>query len=293
MSSNFDKVALVTGCSTGFGMLIALDLAASGYHVVATMRDLEKKHDLLREAQQRGVAERIDVRQLDVTEGVAEQQMNVEDKSGAERVVLEVLEAYGRIDVLVNNAGYAAGGFAEEISLQDWRAQFDTNVFGLIAMTRAVLPSMRENRRGRIIQISSISGLIGIPGMSPYNASKFAIEGFSEALRLEMLPYGVYVSVVEPGSYQTAIWQKGLDGFQGSTNSPYATKHDALKSQVSATARSAGDPREVANLVTRIALLPRPSFRYPIGKGIRATVLFKRLLPWRIWEWLIGRSMNH
>jgi len=195
------KSAIVTGCSSGFGLLAAIELARGGYRVAATMRDPGRQERLLQAAADESVARQIAVLELDVT-----------NHAQARHVVDDVLGRFGRIDVLVNNAGYAQGGFAEEVGMDVWREQFETNVFGVIAMTQAVIPHMRRQRHGRIIQISSISGLVGFPGLSPYNASKYAVEGFSEALRHELLADQVYVSIVEPGSYKTAIWEKGLAG---------------------------------------------------------------------------------
>ncbi len=272
------KVAVVTGCSSGFGLLGAVELARSGYEVVATMRDTSRQADLLQAAAEAGVRGRITVMELDVT-----------DHAQLDEVVHEVLARFERIDVLVNNAGFALGGFADEVPLSKWREQFETNVFGLIAMTQAVIPTMRSNRRGRIIQLGSISGLVGFPGLSPYNASKHAVEGFSEALRHELRPHDVYVSIVEPGSYQTSIWEKGLSEMSSAAESAQADRLQALRTQVEATAASAGDPHEVARLIARIAEQPKPRLRYPIGKGIHATLFAKRMLPWRIWERLVSR----
>lgn len=275
------RVAIITGSSSGFGLLTALELARRGYLVVATMRELSRSGPLLQAAERQGLSDCIEIAPLDVT---AHEEIT--------RAVEDVLRIHGRIDVLINNAGFAAGGYAEEVSMTTWRAQFETNVFGLIAMTQAVLPHMRENRRGRIIQLGSISGLVGFPGLSPYNASKYAVEGFSEALRLELLPYHVYVSVVEPGSYRTAIWEKGMETMDARRSSPYSDKLQALKSRVGHTAAAAGNPESVASLIGRIADHPKPRLRYPIGNGIRATLWAKRLLPWRTWEQLVNRMLS-
>ncbi|GAA3324660.1 hypothetical protein GCM10020331_053430 [Ectobacillus funiculus] len=155
------------------------------------------------------MADRIHIIQLDVT-----------DSSAAAAVITDIIRCYGQIDLLVNNAGYAAGGFTEELAAEQWRQQFEVNFFGLVTVTKAVLPSMRERRSGKIINISSISGRIGFPSMGPYVSSKFAVEGFSESLRLEMLRYGVYVVLIEPGSYRTDIWSKGLESVKKQSKFP-------------------------------------------------------------------------
>ena len=119
------------------------------------------------------------------------------------------MEDFGKVDVLINNAGYAGAGFVEEVSMEEYRKQFETNVFGVLAVTKAFLPLMRKQGQGCIINISSISGKVAFPGLSPYIASKHAIEGWSESLRLEMQPFGVKVVLIEPGSYKTNIWSTG------------------------------------------------------------------------------------
>lgn len=194
-----DPIALITGTSSGFGLLTALTLARRGYKVIATMRDLNRKDELVEQAEQAGVLERIHLMTLDVT-----------DESSVASAIHAVTELFGRIDVLVNNAGFAVGGYVEEVSMEAWRRQMETNFFGLIAVTKGVLPIMRMQRAGLIINVSSVSGLTGFPGYAPYAASKFAVEGFSESLRQEMLSFGVRVVLVEPGSFRTPIWGKVL-----------------------------------------------------------------------------------
>src|SRR5206468_8622037 len=153
----------------GIGLLTAVDLAKAGFRVVATMRDLSRNARLLQAAADAGVADRIELRRLDITEFGA-----------LPSAVTEIVRDHGRIDVLVNNAGYALGGFAEDIQLDELRAQFDTNFFGQVALTRAVLPTMRAQGKGHIIMVSSISGLVSNPVTSSYSASKHALEGWTE-----------------------------------------------------------------------------------------------------------------
>lgn len=174
--------ALVTGASSGFGLLTSIALAQKGYHVIATMRDLGKGEVLLAHADQVGVTNAIETMALDVT---------IHDS--IEQVVSDIMDKYGRIDVLINNASFAVGGYVEDVPMEAWRSQLETNVFGVIATTRAVLPHMRAQQSGCIVNVSSVSGLSAFPGYAPYSTSKFAIEGFSESLRLEMMPLGVRV----------------------------------------------------------------------------------------------------
>lgn len=277
------KIALVTGSSSGFGLLTALALAENGCHVIAAMRNLQKKEDLMRKAKQNGVSQRVECRAL-----------NVNDVHSIRKIVHEIIENYGRIDVLVNNAGISLGGFVEEVPLEDWRRVMETNFFGMVALTQETLPHMRKAASGNIINIGSVSGRIGFPGYGPYAASKFAVGGFSESLRLEMLPYGVHVSIIEPGAYQTAIWSKGFDYFAAikKENSPYQNHLDSILNYSKKTAASAGDPMEIAETVVRIVQARRPKFRYVLGKGTKTAVMGKALLPWKWFEQIILHQLE-
>ncbi|PAD31748.1 SDR family oxidoreductase [Paenibacillus sp. 7523-1] len=274
-------VALITGTSSGFGMLTAITLAKQGYRVAATMRDLSRNEQLVQLAEQAGIADRLHYMCLDVT-----------DSDSVQAAVAAVLQMYGRIDMLVNNAGFAIGGFIEEVTMDDWRRQMETNLFGLIAVTRAVLPVMREQKRGLIINLSSVSGLSGFPGYAPYAASKFAVEGFTESLRHEMASFGVRVVLVEPGAYRTPIWNKGLGEIHRDDNSPYKEKLDAVLRYSAHAGQTAPDPQEVADLIARIARMRAPRLRYALGKGSRVLIVGKTLLPWKWLEWIIARALK-
>lgn len=269
-------VALVTGASSGFGLHTSVALAQAGFRVVAAMRSPEKRHDLLQTAETAGVRERIDVRRMDVT-----------DHAGIVQTVEEIAAAYGRIDVLVNNAGFAAGGVVEEVDGDTWRAQMETNFFGTVAVTRAVLPHMRGQRRGKIINMSSVSGRTAFPGYAPYAASKFAVEGFTEALRLEVLPFGIHAVLIEPGAYKTEIWRKGFATIRMRENSPYQPMLKAVLRMSRRTAETAPPPQEVAAAVVKAALAPAPRLRYPLGRGTAAMSLLRSLLPWKWYERIV------
>jgi NAD(P)-dependent dehydrogenase (short-subunit alcohol dehydrogenase family) len=275
------KTALVTGASSGFGLLASVALAKSGFRVIAAMRDPDRRAPLLKEAEQAGVVGQIDILKLDVTqhEQIAE-------------AVAQVIGTYGKIDVLINNAGFAAGGFVEEVPLTEWYELMETNFFGLVAVTKAVLPHMRERRSGTIINVSSVSGRIGFPGYGPYAASKFAVEGFSETLRLEMLPHGVHVALVEPGAFKTNIWEKGFARLRFDPSSPYRDMMEAVLAYSRKTAETAADPLEVAETIVRIAQAEEPPFRHMAGRGVRLTMLMKQLLPWRWLERAILRQLR-
>ncbi|HZG57086.1 SDR family oxidoreductase [Paenibacillus sp.] len=276
------RVAIVTGASSGFGMLTAVELAKDGYVVVAAMRDPERRGAALREAADRAfVAGRVIPTRLDVTDCVR-----------IEEVVADTAARYGRIDVLVNNAGYAQGGFAEDVPLAQVRAQFETNVFGAIAMMKAVAPHMRARGSGNIVNMSSVSGRLGMPGFAPYAASKFALEGFSEALRLELRPFGVFVVLVEPGSYRTNIWEKGFAAMAGDEHSPYADALGRVRSMAESSARNGGDPMDVARLVVRIANARAPRLRYVLPLGAVGMVALRSLLPWSWYEAAVFRLLS-
>ncbi|WP_345290140.1 SDR family NAD(P)-dependent oxidoreductase, partial [Streptomyces gulbargensis] len=164
-------------------------------------------------------------------------------------------EKQGRIDVLVNNAGYAGAGFSEEVSVEEYKAQFETNVFGVMAVTQAILPLMRRQMSGKIINVSSISGRVGFPGLSPYIASKHALEGYSESLRLELKPFGVDVVLIEPGSYQTNIWTTGKKVAEKSLekDSPYYETMKKMEHYLERSSGNYGDPQEVAKLIVKLA----------------------------------------
>ena len=204
------KVILITGSSSGFGMLTAVRLAQAGHRVIATMRDLNSSGALLDEGKKSG--HEIETFQLDVT-----------NKRSIRDTVRNVAAKHGYIDVLVNNAGYGIGGFFEDLTDEEIRAQMETNFFGVQNVTREVIPVMRQRRSGKIINISSIAGLSAAPSFGAYNASKWALEGFSESLRYEMKIWGIDVCLIEPGTYKTKIFYE---------NARYATL-EKLKAQLS------------------------------------------------------------
>ncbi|GAA3399787.1 SDR family oxidoreductase [Paenibacillus hodogayensis] len=276
-----EPVALITGTSSGFGMLTAVKLAQLGYRVVAGMRNINDKGMLLERARRVGVEASIEVVRLDVT-----------DEETVERVVADALTRYGELDVLVNNAGFALGGFIEELSMDDWRRQMETNFFGLVAMTKAVLPHMRVRGSGTIVNIGSVSGRAGFPGYAPYAASKFAVEGFSESLRHEMAPYGVNVVLVEPGAYKTPIWSKGLAHIRTSADSPYANTLQNVLNYSERAARTAPDPQQVADLVGRLVRVRAPRLRYALGQGAKPMLWAKALLPWKWFERIIRMALK-
>ncbi|MEH7525833.1 oxidoreductase [Bacillus sp. JJ1503] len=276
------KIAVITGASSGFGLLTAIELARNNFDVIATMRDTNKSETLLSEARLNGVEGNITVAELDVAS-----QQSIEK-------LKQFIEKIGRIDLLFNNAGYASAGFVEEIPIEEFRKQFETNFFGAIAVTQSFLPLMRSQGKGIIINMSSISGRMGFPGMSPYVASKHALEGWSECLRLEMKPFGVKVVLIEAGSYKTNIWSSGKHVTERSLHvqSPYYYYMKQIQQYIDNGSESFGDPREVARKITNIAEELDPQLRYPIGKGVKRSLFLKNMLKWTFWEKAFLKILN-
>ncbi|GAA0335056.1 oxidoreductase [Bacillus carboniphilus] len=278
-----NRVAVVTGASSGFGMQTSIELAKEGFHVLATMRNVQKKDTLIKRVEELGIKERVETYELDVTSeaSIIKWKRFMEEKQG-------------RIDVLVNNAGYAGAGFSEEVSVEEYKAQFETNVFGVMAVTQAILPLMRRQMSGKIINVSSISGRVGFPGLSPYIASKHALEGYSESLRLELKPFGVDVVLIEPGSYQTNIWTTGKKVAEKSLekDSPYYETMKKMEHYLERSSGNYGDPQEVAKLIVKLAKQDKVGLRYPVGKGVKRTIRLKQWLPWRIWENILLKQLK-
>lgn len=267
------QLALITGASSGFGLLTAIELAKAGVFVIATIKEIGEKNFLLAEARKHRVEENIEILPLDVT-----------DYEEIEKVKEYVFSAYKSIDFLINNAGYSAGGAAEDLLMEDYKNQFETNVFGSIAVTKAFIPFMRTNRKGKIINIGSVSGSFALPGLTPYASSKYALRGFSEALRLELLPFNVFVCLIEPGSFKTGIWEKGLNEMDIQVHKDYK-KMMEMAYQGSAYAKDhSEDPIIVARLIKKICFDKKPAFYHPIGKGIKTMLFLKKLLPWSFIE---------
>ncbi len=275
-----EKVAVVTGSSSGIGLVTSVELALNGYRVVATMRDLGRSGKLEDAAQKTGVRDRLDLRRVDITE-----------TDSLPAAVDDIVHDHSRIDILVNNAGFSTGGFAEDMTLPELRQQMETNFFGNVAMTKAVLPVMREQRSGHIIQISSVGGCAAAPLLSSYNASKFALEGWSEALRIEVHSLGIRVVLIEPGDYDTDIWERNLVlGKQAlDPSSPNKERSQRFAEFVKSRTPKRRDPREVAQLIARVANDPNPKLRYVIGPDAKMQLLFRTLVPWRRYERAVAK----
>jgi NAD(P)-dependent dehydrogenase (short-subunit alcohol dehydrogenase family) len=276
-----DKVALITGSSSGFGLLTSIELAKAGFRVVATMRDLGRRDRLDQAATAAGVGGQLDIRALDVTK--------FDTLPG---FVDAVVRDHGRLDVLVNNAGFAVAGFAEDIKLEELLRQFETNFFGAVAVTKAALPTMRRQRSGHIIMISSIAGLHGTVTASSYSASKHALEGWSESLRMEVNALGIKVVLVEPGAYLTDIWTRGAVMGEKATQQTSPNIQRSLRMRDRIQALPKRDPIEVARLIVSIAQDPNPKLRYLVGRDAKIQLAMKRILPWKWHEKMIANFLK-
>jgi NAD(P)-dependent dehydrogenase (short-subunit alcohol dehydrogenase family) len=278
--------ALITGASSGFGLLSAIELARHGFRVFGSMRDLSRQEPLLAAAAEVGVS--VETVELDVTSAAS-----------IERAVAEVHARAGAIDLLVNNAGIGVIAAFEDTSDAELRAIFETNVFGLAAVARAVIPGMRARRRGRIVNVASVGGRIGSPGVAAYSASKFAVEGLSEVLSLELAPFGIDVAIVEPGFFRTEMVgpaKRTMTPRAADPASPYHARCAAIDAFMQHAFDHGGpDPRDVARTIARAATDRRPRLRYPVGGDARLFFLLKRLLPARgferVSEWLFNAAV--
>ena len=277
------KVVVITGSSSGIGLLTAIEFAQHGYFVVATLRDLGRAAKLEEAAAKAGVRERLDIRRVDVTE--------FDSLPG---VVEAIVRDHGRIDVLVNNAGFSVAGFSEDLSLADFRHQFETNFFGTVAMSKAAIPVMRRQKSGHIIQVASVAGHLGQPMLGAYSSSKFALEGWSESLRIETHSLGIRVVLVEPGAFETDIWTRNVMIGAGALdpNSPNKERSQRFAEFVKQSAKHRRDPGDVARLILRIAKNPNPRLRYMIGTDAKLQVWVKRLLPWKRYERLVAKAVK-
>lgn len=238
------KVVLITGCSTGIGRDLAQRLTRSGYTVVATARKVETLNDL---------------------ECTLKLPLDVTQSDSVTNAVAETLKQFGRIDVLVNNAGYAIRGVLEETPLEQARQVFDVNVFGVLRMIQAVVPHMREQKAGRIINISSIAGKLSMPVNGIYSASKFALEALSDALRIELAPFGIQVVVVEPGAIKTQFdetAQSHTRDVVSNQTSPYFPLYQQSDRNAASMRQNEPGPEVVSQVVQQAIEASKPKARY-------------------------------
>ena len=241
------QVWFITGSSRGLGRALAEAVLESGARLVATARKPEQLRDL-----QERYPEQMRALSLDVT-----------DPAAARQAIATAVDAFGRIDVLVNNAGYGNMGSIEDTPEDDFRAQIETNLFGVVNVTRAALPQLRKQRAGHVLQISSIGGRIGSPGIGAYQTAKWGVEGFSEVLAKEVGPLGIKVTIIEPGGFRTDWAGASMQVFE---NHPDYTSVNELTQFVrNASGRQKGDPVRAAQIMLQVAAMPEPPLRLLLG----------------------------
>jgi NAD(P)-dependent dehydrogenase (short-subunit alcohol dehydrogenase family) len=271
------QVILLTGCSSGIGRATALEAAARGHRVFATARNRNDLVELER-------PDRLTTLTLDVT-----------DRASARAAVEEVLTRAGRIDALVNNAGYGHYGAVEDVTPAEWRSQFEVNFFGAVELVQAVLPAMRGAGRGRIVNVSSVAGHLPIPFAAPYCSTKHALGAFSDSLRVEVAPFGIRVVVVEPGPIDTRFTERAraivapLLSRPGPYRNLYAGAERAMNGEFQIGSLSAD---HVARVILRAIESPRPRTRYPVTAMARVLIPVRRLLPDRLLDFLMRRSLR-
>jgi NAD(P)-dependent dehydrogenase (short-subunit alcohol dehydrogenase family) len=252
------SVALITGSSSGIGFETALRLARNGYKTYASMRNLEKSKNITQVANEEKLP--IEVVQLDVN-----------DDTYVKQAINKIVAAEDqRIDVLVNNAGYGLLGALEDLSIEEIKAQFETNFFGVIRVTQQVLPVMRQQKGGTIVNVSSVGGRMGIPGLSAYHATKFALEGLSESISYELEPFEIKVVLIEPGFIRTNIMNSSIIAKKAQDQkSPYFSLNQQLERSFKAAMENtsaSSQPEEVAKVVLQAVTSNSPKLRYTVGK---------------------------
>jgi NAD(P)-dependent dehydrogenase (short-subunit alcohol dehydrogenase family) len=272
---------LVTGTSTGIGRAAAVELAKRGWHVFATMRNPAKSGSLVSALEEAGVRNNVEIGPLDVTQ----------PGSIKAAVATTLAQSRGVLDAVVHNAGVAVGGAFEDLPDADMRRVMETNFFGVLALTRALLPTFRAQGRGRILIVSSEAAFFGQPGNSIYSASKWAIEGWAEAIAYEVAQFGIEVILVEPGPYQTNIWESSER--IRPADSPYRFWAQKLflaaDQHVEATAR---DPAEVGRAIANTLEARRPRFRNPVGPFSRLNHALRGKIPSRLLRFGISRYLG-
>ena len=271
-SSN--KVVLVTGSSSGIGRSTVESFSAAGWTVVATMRTPQKE------------------KLLQKLPGVELIALDVTDNDSIKTVVKKVFEDHGRIDAVVNNAGYGLVGVFEDTTEEQIRRQFDTNVFGLMSVCREVIPFMRSQGFGHIINVSSVGGRITLPLYSAYHSTKWAVEGFTESLQFELGGFGIKTVLIEPGAIKTDFYDRSADRTELEFNSPYKAYADHVYGQYDSAAQSAVGPEVVAKVILKAATTNKPKQRYPVGGNAPALMKLRKFLPEKIFTGMLKKVLN-
>ncbi|UFU02741.1 oxidoreductase [Ruania suaedae] len=266
-----EKVALVTGASSGIGEATARRLAGLGFTTYAAARRSERMQPL-------------------AAAGIRTLDLDVTNEASSSAVVERILEQAGRIDVLVNNAGYGSYGAIEDVAISEARRQFEVNVFGAMRLAQLVSAPMREQRTGRVINVSSMGGRIHTPLGGWYHATKFALEALSDCLRLELRPFGVDVVVIQPGGIRTEWGPIAAEGLvRTSGTGPYAAQAATMAGMLTSGEGRDSSPEVVARVIGRAATARRPRTRYAVGFGARPLMTMRRVLPDRAFDALMTR----
>jgi NAD(P)-dependent dehydrogenase (short-subunit alcohol dehydrogenase family) len=275
---NNHRVVLVTGASSGIGNCCAEYLSQQGYRVYGTSR----RTDLTDGEQISSNTNLFQMIQMDVT-----------NESSVKKGIDYIIARESRIDVVANNAGFAIIGSLEDTTIAEAKSQLETNFFGALRVCRTVLPVMRRQRAGYIVCVSSIGGLIGLPFQSAYSASKFALEGAMEALRIEVRPFGIQVVLIEPGDFKTGITTQRQKAEKSTANSAYSGAFQKVLRIVESGERKAPTPERIAILLNKIIQMNSPRLRYTVGTFFqRIAVPLKKMLPSRLFESLISGSFQ-
>ena len=277
-----NRAVLVTGASTGLGLQTSLHLAERGFRVLASMRDLSRSSRIDEEARRRGLD--IDVLQLDVT-----------DRASIDRALLDAVARCGTLYGLVNNAGVQLRGYFEDVADEEVRGLFETNVFGTMAVTRAVLPHLRRAGRGRIVIVTSIGGRIGAPAASAYCASKFALEGFGESLALEAKLVGVDVTLIAPAIVPTDIWSRNRGLARGalSSESPYRSRFASLERYTDRlVSRAPTTAADVAKAIEEALTAEKPRMRRVVGGRAALMLALRKQLPGELFDRIYLRALD-
>ena len=272
------KTILITGATAGIGRTTALHLASRGHRVIASGRKADQLATLRTEARTAGHS--IDTVLLDVTsaDSIAQAAAEIDRLTGGRGV-----------DVLVNNAGYGLVGPLSEVSDADLRKQYDTNVFGLMAVTRAFLPAMRERRSGRVINVSSMGGRMTFPFMGAYNSTKYAVESLSDAMRAELRPWNIDVVLIEPGVIRTNFADTSMSFVDQYADSPYKGAIAKAQRIRDLMEKTASGPQVIAKAIRKAAERRRPAARYVAPFSTYFALLLKVLMPTRMWDWVMRR----
>lgn len=276
------KVAVVTGSSTGIGFETSITLARNGFHTYATMRKLEgeKTKPVTEVAKSENL--QLQAIELDVDN----------DKSVAD-AINTIVEERKRIDVLINNAGYGLGGALEDSSMDEIKAQFETNFFGAVRATKAVLPVMRRQGEGKIVNITSMGGRIAIPLSSSYHGSKFALEGLSESIQYELEPVGIKVILIEPGAVGSNFWKNiKIAKSSSDSNSPYSQFGNRILKAYKEMEQNTISPSVVANTILDAVTSNNPQLRYVVGEDAAKTLEARKNMPDREFGDLIKKQFG-